>query len=182
MIKNNYFRYRDQIKTGDLIQFYSTDIFSKIIAFFIRWKLGLKGDVATHSAMAKWVDIDGDPRLFILESAVAGVCLNYLSNRIQWWLPHGDIYWHKMRDEHSSLGVAAADIVMLKIGTPYGFRDLVKQAILRVAFDSKNFFCSELVGYPWWILLKWSEKFNAPFPPELTTDKFGIYQVDGRKI
>ncbi|GAG36274.1 unnamed protein product [marine sediment metagenome] len=54
--------------------------------------------------------------------------------------------------------------------------------MLRVRFNSKNFFCSELVGYPWWVLLKWSKKFIAPFPPELISDKFGIYQKECKQL
>jgi hypothetical protein len=170
-----YKNYREKIRTGDLILFESRDIVSKTIALFTK-------NTKTHAAMAKWIDVDSEPRLFILESVLPGVCLNYLSNRVAWWLPHGDMFWYKMRTDYELMGDKAADILMKKIGTFYDFKNLFWQAFKRVAFDPKNFFCSEAVGWPWHILIERGEEYIAPYPHELCSEEFGIYETEGAKI
>jgi hypothetical protein len=54
---------------------------------------------AAHASMACW---DLSPtkvwRLWILESVLFGTTKSYLSNRVAWYLPHGDIWWFKMRE------------------------------------------------------------------------------------
>jgi hypothetical protein len=174
--RTNYQKCRDQIKTGDLILFESRDIVSKAITLFT-------GSPITHAAMAAWVKTpEGKNRLFIIESVLPGVCLNFLSNRNSWWLPHGDMYWHKIRPEHARLGNAAADLLMQKVGTFYDFKNLMFQAFKRVVVDAKKLVCSEAVAYPWVVLLERGNEFVSPYPHELALPKFGIYELEGVKI
>jgi len=171
-----YQKYRDLIKTGDLLLFHATDIISRIIS----WKTKSK---ATHAAMAFWLQSDmGTARLYILESVAFGLFPTYLSNRVAWYLPHGDIYWHKMREEWASEGARAADNLLEKVGTYYDYQDLILQAFKRVTLDPLRLYCSEAVVWAWKDICNLPDDFKVPYPGEMTSDRFGVYEKEGIKI
>jgi hypothetical protein len=170
-----YGQYRNKIRSGDLILFESKDIVSRAISLFTR-------STITHAAMANWLMVGDRHRLFVLESVLPGVCLNYMSNRVAWWLPHGDMYFHEMNPEYRHLGCRAADILMRQVGTFYDFKSLLWQSVRRVTIDARQFFCSEAVAYPWQQLLNWPDDFVAPYPHEMISDRVGVYEKTGTKI
>ena len=132
-----YQKIRKEIKTGDLILFSSKDIISRLIA----WKTGSS---ISHAAVACWLTNPlGEKRLYLLESVLFGVTPSYLSNRTAWYLPHGDIYWHKMKPEYRMFGKRAASKLMDQVGQYYDYQDLILQAVKRVTLDPSKLYCSE---------------------------------------
>jgi hypothetical protein len=173
---DKYFEYRDKIQTGDLLQFAATDIVSRIIRF------KTKSDIS-HSAMAFWMKSPvGTQRLFILEGVAFGAYPVFLSNRYAWYLPHGDIYWHKMKPQYQQIGIVAADRMLEKTGTYYDYLDLIKQAFKRVTLNPSKLYCSEYVLYGWSKLIGWPADKAVPYPAQMSTDYFGVYEEEGEKI
>lgn len=172
----SYARHRNDIRTGDLILFESKDMISRMI----RWKTK---STITHAAMAFWLEQPlGNLRLFILESVLTGLSLNYLSNRVSWYLPHGDMYWHKMRPKFRENGPAAADVLLKNVGTFYDFKDLIRQAITRVTINPSKLFCSEAVAFAWKDIAGLPDDFAAPYPSEMAGEELGVYEKEGIKI
>lgn len=171
-----YHKYRNEIKTGDLILFESKDFISRIIS----WKTGSK---ATHAAMALWwMGPTGKTRLCTLESVVFGLYPTPLSNRLAWYLSHGDIYWHKMIKPVRHLGADAADRLLDYWGAVYDFKDLVFQAVKRVSMNPAALFCSEAICFAWKEILELPDDFIVPYPGELPGASLGVYEKIGVKI
>jgi hypothetical protein len=179
-----YHKYRNLIETGDLFLFNATDPVSWLIS--LKTRKYAPNDItakATHAAMAYWSEgPTGINRLWILESVLFGVTQSYLSNRIAWYLPHGDIYWHKMRTEYRPYGAQAADKILEKIGTYYDFQDLILQAFKRAVLDPTRLYCSEAVVWGWKDIRKLPDDFPVPYPCEMTSDRFGVYEQEGVRI
>lgn len=172
----SYEKYRNRIRNGDLILFESKDPISRIISW--RTKSAI-----THAAMAFWLmGPTGKLRLYILEGVVFGVYPTYLSNRVAWYMPHGDIYWHKIRRKYSMLGSQAADKLLEHVGTYYDFWDLFKQAFKRVTINPAKLFCSEAVTFAWKEICGLPDDFIVPYPSEMTCDRLGVYEKKGEKI
>lgn len=171
-----YHKYRNEIKTGDLILFESKDPISKIISW--RTKSAI-----THAAMAFWLmGPTGKTRLYIVEGVVFGVYPTYLSNRVAWYMPHGDIYWHRICKNYRHLGGDAADVLLDYVGTYYDFWDLIKQAFKRVTINPAKLFCSEAVTFAWQDLLGLPDDFIVPYPSEMTGPPLNVYKPKGEKI
>lgn len=173
---NNYQKYRNRIQNGDLILFESKDPISRIISW--RTKSAI-----THAAMAFWlIGPLGKFHLYILEGVLFGVTPSYLSNRVAWYLPHGDMWWHKIRPKWAACGDKAAANLLEYVGTYYDLQDLILQAFKRVTINPAKLFCSEAVALAWQDILKLPDNFPAPYPGEMTSDRLGIYEKRGEKI
>lgn len=171
-----YAKYRNDIRTGDLILFESKDIISRMVS----WKTK---STITHAAMAFWLEQPlHNQRLFILESVLTGLSLNYLSNRVAWYLPHGDMYWHKMMPKFQEMGPTAANVLLKNVGKFYDFRDLIVQSITRVTINPSKLFCSEAVAFAWKDIAGLPDDFLAPYPSEMTGERLGVYEKEGIKI
>ena len=119
----------------------------------------------------------------MLESVVFGLFPTYLSNRtLLWYLPQGNIYWHRMKLEYEDFGPIAADRLMQRVGTIYGFWDLAKQAVKRVTLNPASLFCSESILWAWADIINWPKDKPVPYPSQMHTDYFGVYQSEGEKI
>jgi len=170
---SNYEKYRNRIRTGDLIQFSSNDLISRIIRLKTRSKI-------SHSAMAFWlVGPTGRLRLYVLEGVAFGLFPTYLSNRVAWYLPHGDMYWHRMKPEWEIHGAQAADMLLDFVGTYYDYKDLFLQAVKRITLNPSKLFCSEAVVLAWSDILQLPQNYVVPYPSEMTSDKFGVYEKNG---
>ncbi|MHC4397527.1 MAG: hypothetical protein ACYS1A_17940 [Planctomycetota bacterium] len=164
-----YQKYRNRIRTGDLIQFESTDFISRIISWRTKSKI-------THSAMAFWlIGPTGKDRLYILEGVAFGLFPTYLSNRIAWYLPHGNMYWHKTRPKYRTAATEAADTLLDYVGTYYDYKDLILQAIKRVTLNPSKLFCSEAVLLAWADIVGWPMDKPVPYPGQMPTDYLGVY-------
>lgn len=171
--RNCYSKYRNEIHTGDLIQFAAKDILSRIIA----WKT--KNPIS-HSAMAFWlVGPTGKLRLYVLEGVTCGLFPAYLSNRVAWYLPHGDMYWHKMRPEWQPYGAKAADKLLENVGKYYDYQDLILQAFKRVTLNPVRLYCSEVLLYAWSDIISWPKDKPVPYPGQISTDYLGVYEEEG---
>jgi len=175
-IPTTYHKYRNEIKTGDLILFESKDFFSRIIA----WKTG---SAITHAAMAFWMmGPTGKSRLYILEAVIFGFYPNYFSNRVAWYLPHGDIYWYKIIKPLRHLGADAADKLLDYVGSYYDFKDVILQAFKRVTLHPGAIFCSEAIALAWKDILELPDDYIVPYPSELPGRGLGVYEKTGVKI
>jgi len=173
---NNYDQYRDRIRTGDLIQFAATDFISKIIRYKTK-------NAISHSAMAYWMmGPTGKTRLCTLESVIFGLYPIPLSNRTAWYLPHGNMYWHKMRPEWEDDGANAAAKMLEYMGTCYDLKGLIWQAFKRMTLNPAELWCSESIVLGWSDILGLPENYIVPYPSEMTGDDFGVYEPQGQLI
>jgi hypothetical protein len=124
----------------------------------------------------------GTYRLFILEGVAFGAYPVFLSNRYAWYLPHGNIYWHKMKPEWEDMGGQVADRMLQVTGTYYDYLDLIKQWFKRVTLNPRKLFCSEAVLYGWSEIIKWPKDKAVPYPGQMHTDYLGVYQREGTLI
>lgn len=173
------------MRNGDLLQWHGGDLISKIIA----WKTG---SPVTHSGMVFRLPRptgQGD-RVFTLEAAAFGLYPTYLRRHLSWYLPHGKVFWHKMRPEIEDLGPQAADLLQAYVGLHYDFKDLMRQAWRRVKLDTKKLFCSEAVFLAWYELARMGAKKlehlldieYAPYPSEMTSERLALYEPEGIRI
>ena len=179
-----YKKYRDQIKTGDLILFKARDPISRLISWKTN-KLATNQDSkdAAHAAMACWsAGPTGTVRLWILESVLFGTTKSYLSNRITWYMPHGDIWWFKMLPEWQGRGAEAAESLHDLIGRYYDFQDLLLQAFKRATLDPTRIYCSEYVTLGWKDIVGLPDDFKVPYPCEMNGDGLGVYEKRGEKL
>lgn len=132
-----YLKVKDQMDTGDLIQWKS----NSLIGALIRWKTNAN---VNHSGLVlRLQEYEGlKGRRFTTESLEHGVVLNLLSRRLEafdgevWWLPLKDEYARAMRQ-------AVGERALEMIGKPYDYGSIVRQIFGRVSADARALFCSE---------------------------------------
>ena len=158
---NKYNLVRDQMRTGDLLQWRSNSLLGKLI----RWKTGAK---VNHSSLViRMKEYEGlERRVFTTEALEHGIILNLLSKRLQdhagsvWWYPL-KVY---MNEKRQSIGEEA----FRYMGIGYDYLSLFKQIIGKVNVDAKKLFCSE------YVYLCYGYIGKAPNPGEMM--KLGIFE------
>jgi hypothetical protein len=171
-----YQKYRDEIQTGDLIQFAATDFVSRIIRYKTK-------SAISHSAMAFWMMGPlGEMRLCTLESVIFGLYPIPLSNRTAWYLPHGNMYWHRIRPEWKDDGATAAAKMLKYMGTCYDIKGLLWQAFKRMRLNPAKLWCNEAIALAWSDILGLPDNYIMPYPGEMTGDGFGVYEKEGQLI
>lgn len=143
---SEYFRYRDSIKTGDLIEFSGSSFVAQIIRAVTKQEVN-------HSALViAPPDFCGlKHRRILLESRGHGVEPNYLSERIvQTRTAGGAVYWSPLLERFDServvVGTWAVDEFLIK-KPGYDFGSLLAQLFSRVSSDARRYFCSEWVEF-----------------------------------
>lgn len=137
---NLYEQYKDDLKTGDLLQWQSYSLLGKLI----RWRTGAE---ANHSSMIiRMSEYEGlVRRRFHTEAMERGVYPNLLSNRLNdykgkmWWLPLKDTW----NDQRRIIGERLTDTW----GKQYDFKSLLWQAVGKCSIDTQQMFCSEVIDY-----------------------------------
>ncbi|KKM79223.1 hypothetical protein LCGC14_1352110 [marine sediment metagenome] len=141
-----YLKYRDQIKTGDAIQWKSESVLGYMIRLFERIpanKKNIPGANVNHTALAMiFKEYDKDRR-YCTEALEHGIDVNVLSVRFAkykgkvWWLPLLDRY------DTDIIRMAIGSFAMSHVGIGYDYLSIFKQTRRKVAVDKKRLFCSE---------------------------------------
>lgn len=127
-----YKRYRSEMGTGDLIQWRS----NTALGFTIR--MLSKSDVNHSSIIVRPYN-----RVMLLEALEGGVYPRLISDRLKKFKGH--VYWCPLKDAFSAYSWPIGYEAFGLVGTGYDFKNLFKQAIMRVSTEASKLFCSETV-------------------------------------
>lgn len=159
----NYALLRDEMRTGDLLQWHSKSLIGKLI----RWRTGSK---VNHSSLVlRFSEYDSDtPRRFTMEALEHGVVLNLLSRRLE--AHDGEVWWYPLKSGISLLNrKIIGERALSMVGIPYDFSSIVKQIIGKVSTDARKLFCSEMC------YMAYGYKGTAPNPGEMPS--LGIFET-----
>jgi len=161
-----YSSIREQMKTGDLLQWKS----NSIIGSLIRWKT--KSTVNHSSLVLRIPEYQGkEKRVWTTEALEHGTVLNLLSRRIDEF--DGELWWFPLKDEWHPKCEMIGEYALKMIGLPYDYKSIVKQIVGRVSADARALFCSE------YCYLAYGFEGKAPNPGEMP--KLGIFK-EGVKL
>lgn len=145
---------KDQMKTGDLLQWNS----SSIIGWLIRWKTG--SDVNHSSLVIRLSEYEGlERRRFTHEALEHGVILNLLSRRLDQFA--GKVWWYPLKDEWDERRQRIGELALAWTGVPYDYRSIADQLIASVSAEATALFCSEMC------FLAYGFAGKAPTPGEM---------------
>jgi hypothetical protein len=131
-----YLEHRGEMQTGDLLLWKSRSIIGALIRFFSRGDFNHAGLVLKLEEFANLKD-----RRWTLEAMESGIVLHLLSRRLQAY--DGEIWWYPLKDMFDYCRDDIGSWSIEKVGTPYDYGSLFKNALGRVSADAKSFFCSE---------------------------------------
>jgi len=132
-----YKQIRDQIKTGDMLEWRSRSALGSIIRFFSKQKVNHTG---IAFVLENYGGYEGN-HVFTLEAEPDGIRYNLLSVQLENF--DGEVYWSSLKPEFERLRHAGIDWALEQVGKPYDFKSLFKQALIKVGADARKFFCSE---------------------------------------
>jgi len=137
---DTYNAIKDQMKTGDIIQWHSNSLVGSII----RWRTKAE---ANHSSMvirmSEWEGLER--RRFHTEAMGRGVYPNLLSNRLEGY--KGKVWWMPLKDSWDDKRQLVGERLTDCWGKEYDYKSLLWQAIGKVSIDTQQMFCSEVVDY-----------------------------------
>jgi hypothetical protein len=170
-----YKEFRDQMRTGDLLQWSS----NSLIGTAIRWRT--KSEYSHSSLVIRLKEYEGlERRVFTAESLEGSGCgLKLLSRRIEEY--DGKVWWFPLDPKYNSLRQAIGEAAFERMGIPYDYESLIKQLIAKVSTEAHALFCSE---YCYWtygtagLLFDGWQKLKAPNPGEVP--KLGLFGERGR--
>jgi len=127
-----YHEYRDQMKTGDLLQFSGRGLISKII----QWKTG--GKWSHSSIIIRFEEYD---RLMTFTAEPNGFMPILLSRYLREY--DGECWWFPLKDELDAGRLEVGKKALDMSGKPYDYTSLFKQLIGDVSTNMSSLFCSE---------------------------------------
>jgi len=137
-----YIKERPDMKTGDLLQWRSESFLGAAIRFFSRANVNHSGLIISLNEYSGLVD-----RRFTLEALGSGIVLRLLSERVR---EHkGRLWLYPLKNEFDICRDAVAEWALLKVGTPYDYKSLLKQVAGRVSSNASRLFCSEYCFMAW---------------------------------
>ncbi len=138
---------KDNMKTGDMLQWHS----NSLLGLGIRLRTQAKRaqyekdhDInVNHTCMViRLKEYEGEERRrWTQESLEHGVTLNLLSRRLEQF--DGSVWWYPLKPEWDAKRTAIGQMAMSLIGVPYDYDSIFKQIIAKVSVDARNLFCSE---------------------------------------
>lgn len=156
-----YNEVKDQMRTGDLLQWHTHGIFGSLI----RWRTQSK---VNHSGLVIGLkEYEGlERRRYTTEALSAGTVLNLLSRRLEHHA--GEVWWYPLIDEWNDKRQAIGERALEMIGIPYDFKSIGFQLFGHVSTNDKALFCSEYCAMAY--------RFTgvAPTPAEMTS--LGIFK------
>ncbi|HVO67026.1 MAG TPA: hypothetical protein VMT12_11130 [Syntrophales bacterium] len=136
-----YNKYKDDMKTGDLLQWQSNVWYKRL------WRWVTHSKVEHSSMVLRLQEYQGpDKRRFILESRDHGTVLNLLSKRLEEF--DGEVKWYPLDDTWHPYRKRTGEEMLKMIGRPYNFAGFVKLT-LRHAIGVK---CRKILNKT---VLKW---------------------------
>ena len=138
-----YCKYREQMKTGDLLTYDTPGAVSTMIKW---WSPG-----ANHAGMVLDLDeFEGNEfRRWTLEATAHGPRMAYLSKLLEDL--RGECYWHQLKPEFSEANRNAAGCWALEQQgvVKYDFKGILQYPFKLVSADMARLFCSEYVEFSW---------------------------------
>ena len=133
---SKYEAVKDQMKTGDLLQWRS----NSLIGSLIRWRTG--SNVNHSSLVMRFSEYQGlDRRRYTTEALEHGTVLNLLSRRLEAF--DGECWWLTLKDEWNEKRQAIGESALSLIGIPYDYGSIFRQIFGKVSADARALFCSE---------------------------------------
>jgi hypothetical protein len=131
-----YAAVRDQMKTGDLLQWSS----NSVLGALIRWRTNAE---VNHSGLViRLQEYEGlERRRWTLEALEKGFYPNLLSRRLEQF--DGRVWWYPLKDELNGQRQAIGERAFSMVGIGYDFLSIFQQLVGRVSADMKHLFCSE---------------------------------------
>jgi hypothetical protein len=157
---------RDQMKTGDLLQWKS----NSVVGALIRWRTD---SIFNHSSLVlRLSEYEGlERRRFTTEALENGSVLNFLSRRLEQF--DGEVWWYPLKDDWNDKRQAVGETALSLIGIPYDYKSIAAQIFGSVSTDSRALFCSE------YCYISYGFEGKAPNPGEMPN--LGIFK-EGVKI
>lgn len=144
-----YHLYRDQMKTGDMLQWSS----NSLIGAAIRWKtcrnLPEGWPKVNHTSLIlRLKEYEGlARRAWTPEALEHGFYPNLLSRRLERF--DGEVYWYPLKDEYNDMRQIYGERMTEMFGIGYDFLSLFKQLVMNVSVDVRELFCSESALVVW---------------------------------
>jgi len=141
---DGYLQYREQMKTGDILQWKSNTPIGFAIRFFSGAYKKSGAYNANHTSMI--VDIETSittSRKFMLEAVSSGVVLSAVSRVLKKF--NGELYLLPLKDEFDNKRSTLKHWAIQEVGVEYDYVGLVSQIFGRISVDVKQYFCSEYV-------------------------------------
>lgn len=127
-----YYQHRDQMKTGDLLQFSGEGLVSNII----KWKTG--GKWSHSSLIIRFTDYD---RLMTFTAEPRGFMPILLSRYLREY--KGECWWFPLKDELEAGRLEVGKKALDMSGIEYDYASLFKQLLGSVSTNMNELFCSE---------------------------------------
>lgn len=163
---STYNAFKDQMKTGDLLQWHS----NSLIGALIQWRT--KSDVNHSGLVLRLSEYEGtERRRWTSEALENGVYPILLSRRLESF--DGSVWWYPLKDEWNPKRQAIGECAVALFGVKYDYRSIFKQIFGKVSADARELFCSE------YCFLCYGMDGTAPTPAEMTG--LGIFK-EGVKI
>jgi len=157
---------KDQMRTGDLLQWRS----ESIIGVLIRWRTD--SEFNHSSLILKFSEYEGaEQRRYTTEALEHGTVLNLLSRRLEAF--KGEVWWFPLKDELNEKRQSIGEVALSLIGIPYDYKSIVAQIFGRVSADVRSLFCSE------YCFVSYGFTGEAPAPADML--KLGIFK-EGVKL
>jgi len=160
-----YIAVREQIKTGDLLQWHSHSLLGEMI------RRKTRKDRPTHEIL---FDIDvnhstlavrmtetssGDLRVFTTEALEKGTVPAFLSVRLQQF--DGKVWWYPLKDEWEAARSVISRRAFDHLGIGYDYFAILKQLFnFTPKLDTKNLYCNEYCCVCWGVDLETAHNPN----------------------
>jgi hypothetical protein len=139
---NNYLQCRDQLKTGDVLQWRTASPIGFLIRLFSKGTVNHTSIIVNIQEYNELVD-----RRFLLEALGHGIVLTSISRRLK---DHkGKVYWLPLKEEFDDKRINVGSWAFKQVGVKYDYIGLVQQIFGRVSADAMAYFCSEFAYMAW---------------------------------
>jgi hypothetical protein len=138
-----YNQFRDEIKTGDLIEWCANSILGATIRSITKQNVN-------HTSVAIWdqtiinrpiAELYGEKRLYVGEAVASGFKKTFLSQELSNY--DGEVYWAQLNPEYNDKRLLIAREAHRLKGRPYDYVSLIRNLWRRVPLNAKKLYCSE---------------------------------------
>lgn len=158
---SRYLAVKDQMKTGDLLQWCSNSVIGKLIC----WKTGY--NVSHSSLVLRLSEYEGtERRRFTTEALGMGTVLSLLSRRLEHF--DGNLWWYPLKANWNEKRTFIGEMSLGLIGIKYDYKNLLKQLFGKISVDIQQLWCSE------YVYACYGFAGEAPYPGEL--NNLGIFK------
>ncbi len=164
---SRYLKFRNNIKSGDLLEWRPRSALGWLIRLFTRAKVS---HTSMCLALDKYMSFD-QPRKFQVEALPHGVALTLISRSLEEF--DGEVYWVPLFPGFDALRDEIAKWIVCEVGKKYDYASLFKNIKGPVIANGNKLFCSELA----FLALKHVglvDGMTAPRPGEFS--QYAIYE------